>query len=173
MNTYVALFRGINVGGKNRISMAELKQIIEGCGYENVVPYIQSGNVLFSVSANEAGRFAKQVGDAIQKRFGFKPKILTLCAEDFEKSLQNNPFQGEDPKTFHLYFLADLPGEHTLEEVCAPSEKFELIGRVLYLYAPEGIGRSKLVAQLERCLGVSATGRNGKTVLALQKMLAF
>jgi len=171
MNTYLALFRGINVGGHNRIPMKELREIIEACGYRDVETYIQSGNVLFSSAPTKAKEFPGEVAAALQKHCGLEPEIFVLGTQELDQAIEANPFRGVEPSSLHFYFLSDDPQEFDLSGVISPSEQFELMGKVFYLHAPDGIGRSKLVARLEKLLGVLATGRNGKTLLALQKKI--
>jgi uncharacterized protein (DUF1697 family) len=175
MNSYVALVRGINVGGKNSLPMKELIAALESIGCSNVKTYIQSGNVVFH-STSPAARLAEEIADEILRRRGFKPHVLVLAQSEFERAIDNNPFpEGEsDPKALHLGFLDSVPLSpdlQCLQAVRAASEKFELIGRVFYLLAPEGVGRSKLAAQSEKALGVHMTDRNWKTVGKILSML--
>jgi uncharacterized protein (DUF1697 family) len=174
MNSYVALIRGINVGGRNSLPMKELIAALEDIGCSNVETYIQSGNVVFqSVSAGE--RLTEEIATEIYRRRDFKPHVLVLEQSEFERAINNNPFpEGEsDPKALHLGFLDSVPSNpdlQGLQAVKAPSERFELIGRVFYLFAPDGVGRSKLAAKGEKALGVPMTDRNWKTVGKIMSM---
>lgn len=175
MNTYIALFRGINVGGKNTLSMKELVTLLTDLGNRKVKTYIQSGNAVFASKDHDASRMANKISGEIQKRQGFKPEVLLLGIEEFKKAISNNPFPEalDDPKALHLSFLASIPKNpdlKTLESLRKKSERFQLIDRVFYLYAPEGIGRSKLAANAERLLRISATDRNWRTVWHIMEM---
>lgn len=173
MPIYFALFRGINVGGKNLLPMKTLTELMEREGFVETKTYIQSGNVLFKSSTAEAKRFAKVLGKAIQMSRGFEPDIFVLSLSELEDAVHANPFPADNPKALHLYFLAQVPEKPDFEglnKVKVPSERFELIGKVFYLYAPEGIGRSKLAAKVEKQMGVKATARNWATVTALLQM---
>lgn len=172
MNTYIILLRGINVGGKNEIPMKELKVLLEKNGFEHVKTYIQSGNVVFeSISKPNT-----DIGKIIQKKFGFNPKFLLLSEKDLLSAVMNNPYQGYEGKFVHFYFCEKTPSMNTekIEKMASNTENYQLIDNVFYLHAPEGIARSKLVVNIESCLGVSATGRNLNTVnkiMALAKNL--
>lgn len=172
MNTYIVLLRGINVGGKNKIPMKELKVLLEHNGFENVKTYIQSGNVVFeSISKPKT-----DIGKIIEKKFGFNPKFLLLSEKEFLSAATNNPYQDYEGKFVHFYFCEETPFLNTekIEKMASNTENYQLIDNVFYLHAPEGIARSKLVVNIESCLGVSATGRNLNTVnkiLALAKNL--
>jgi uncharacterized protein (DUF1697 family) len=173
VNQWIVLFRGINVGGHNVVPMKELKTVLADAGCENVATYIQSGNVVLGHSETRADKLASLISEKMKKRFGFEPRVLLLTQQQLEESRRNNPFpEGEeDPKTLHFYFLGDDPIDtdgDALNKMKASSERYELIGRVFYLHVPDGIGRSKLAAGVEKCLGVPATARNWRTV---QKVL--
>lgn len=175
MNSYVALIRGINVGGKNSLPMKDLKQLLEGIGCCGTKNYIQSGNVVFGRSST-AARIRKKIADEIEVHRGFKPHVMVLEKSEFKRAIDCNPFpQGEsDPKALHFGFLDTGPSSPDLQELEAvrtPNEKFELVGRVFYLLAPDGIGRSKLAAKSEKVLGVPMTDRNWKTVSKIMSML--
>lgn len=175
MTTYIALFRGINVGGKNVISMKALTEILEECGYAGVKTYIQSGNVLFRNSHSNIENFSQEVGNSIKSKYGFEPEIMVIDIEELQRAIQANPFPTDQPKYLHLYFLTKIPKQPDVEglnRVKSVSERFQLIGKVFYLYAPDGIGRSKLAAGVERLIGVKATARNWNTITALLKMVS-
>jgi len=169
MHTYILLFRGINVGGKHIIIMKELVSLLEGLGFEKVRTYIQSGNVIFESEA-DAEQLVEIINPTIQQRVGFSPLLLLLTLDEFEIAIQNNPFPQplSDPKTLHLGFLSQEPKAPRLDEMeklKSPTESFLLTGKVFYLYAPDGIGRSKLAANSERLLGTPMTDRNWNTVM--------
>lgn len=169
----IALFRGINVGGRNVLPMKELKALLESLDCSDVKTYIQSGNVVFSHAETGDANLSQKIGSAIEKRYGFLPRVLLLSAEELQRAAAENPFTAAatEPKTLHLWFLAETPREPDLDglhKLKAESESFVLTGRTFYLHAPDGIGRSKLAARVEKLLGVTATARNWQTV---QKVL--
>jgi uncharacterized protein (DUF1697 family) len=175
LRTYIALLRGINVGGKHKLTMSELVQILEQLELQNIKTYIQSGNVIFQSTSHLEAELGEQISQAIQKSHGFAPRTLVLSLTEFRDALANNPFSAavKEPKTLHLYFLETepiAPDLDTLEEIRGDRERFKLRGKVFYLYAPEGIGRSKLARRAEKVLGVAATGRNWRTVDQINQM---
>ncbi len=178
MKTYIALFRGINVGGKNALPMKELVVILESLGAQNVQTYIQSGNAVFVGPEKDASRLSNMISREIKKRRRFEPHVLLLDLEDIERAIRKNPFpEAEtDPNALHAGFLASAPEEpdlETLESLKSNGERFYLIDKVFYLHAPAGIGRSKLAAKAEKLLGVPMTDRNWRTVCKIQEMAKF
>jgi uncharacterized protein (DUF1697 family) len=171
MNTYIALFRGINVGGNNMLPMKALKMLMENSGCTGVQTYIQSGNVVFR-SATDAPGVATKLMAAVSRRHGFEPRVLVLTCEEIEKAAKGNPFPeaAENPAHVHVFFLAGTPKHPDLKGIAAikaKSERFALKGRVFYMHTPDGLGTSKLAARVERLLGVDATARNWRTVTKL------
>lgn len=169
MKTYIALFRGINVGGRNILPMKELVAQLQGIGCANTKTYIQSGNAVFYHSEKSVLRLSKMIGAAIHDSHGFEPQVLILTLAQLRKAMTSNPFPEAvgEPSKLHLSFLASEPGHpdlDSLERVKAESERFALKGDVFYLHAPDGIGRSRLAARVEGALGVAATGRNWRSV---------
>lgn len=165
MHTYILLFRGINVGGRNILPMKELTSLLEGEGFINVTTYIQSGNVVL----NGKIKPGETVRRNIETRFGFKPDLMVLEKADFDAAAKANPYRASEGKNIHFYFSESAlkPDLEKLSALAANGEEFELKGKIFYLYAPGGIGRSKLVANLEKCLGVPITGRNFNTIAKL------
>ena len=177
MKTCIALFRGINVGGKNLLPMKDLVRILEGLGLRDVRTYIQSGNVVFAAGTDIGPGLAAAIGAAVETAFGFMPAVLLLTLPELEAAIAENPFPEAvtDPKTLHVNFLAAAPGAPDLdglEALRTDSERFDLTDRRFYLHAPDGIGRSKLAARAERLLGVPMTGRNWRTVCKLRELAA-
>ncbi len=174
-STWIALFRGINVGGRNVLPMKELVRDLRSLKLENIRTYIQSGNVVFQASGASRA-LADEIAALIEKRHGFRPRILILSAEQFNQVVASNPFPEAEaqPKTLHLFFLASpptAPDVEALRQAESPSEQFHLTDQVFYLHAPDGIGRSKLASQAEKYLGVAATARNWRTVQKLQALV--
>jgi uncharacterized protein (DUF1697 family) len=177
MKTYIALFRGINVGGRHILPMNELVALLEELGCRNVKTYIQSGNAVFENQANNAPQLSKKISAEINKRRGFEPFVLLLSREEMEKAIANNPFPAgeKEPKALHVGFLTSTPKSpdlKTLEGLRTSSEQYRQMENVFYLYAPEGIGRSKLAANTERLLGVPITDRNWGTVRKIMELAA-
>jgi uncharacterized protein (DUF1697 family) len=175
MKTFIALFRGINVVGKNLLPMKELKVVFEKHGCIDVQTYIQSGNVIFRSSVSDRVRLATQLTSALSASHGFEPRVLVLTPRELENAAAGNPFReaGADPKSLHLFFLTERPKKLDLasfDGVKTSTERFELKGRVFYLHTPDGFGNSKLAARAERLLGVPATARNWRTVTTLVEM---
>jgi uncharacterized protein (DUF1697 family) len=175
--TYIALLRGINVGGKHKLPMSALKLLIEECGCVDVRTYIQSGNVILNSAVKAREVLEQQITAAISKRHGFAPRVLLLTGAELEKAAAANPFPqaAEKPTSVHLVFL-DAPPKNpdvkSLEALRMGSEAFALQGKVFYLYTPDGIGRSKLAERAGRFLGVeSGTARNWRTVTTLLGMV--
>ncbi len=176
MQTWIALFRGINVGGNNILPMAKLRSDLESLNLVNVRTYIQSGNVVFDSTAKTAASLGNRIGRRIEERHGFRPRILFLSREDLLAAIESNPFPEavSDPKTLHFLFLAEPasdPDTEALDAKKTATERYELTDGVFYLHAPDGIGRSKLAAGAERHLGVVTTGRNYRTVDRLLSMI--
>ncbi|MEM6468457.1 MAG: DUF1697 domain-containing protein [Planctomycetota bacterium] len=174
--TWVALFRGINVGGRNRAPMARLTSVFESLGCRSIRTYIQSGNVVFDVGRRGKKALTSSIEDAVESEFGFSVAVLLLTADELLTAIELNPFRDStaDQKMTHFYFLSGSPEIKTLEsisEIATESEKFALEGSVFYLHAPDGFGTSKLAKSAESKLGVKATARNLKTVLKLESMV--
>ena len=175
MQAYIALFRGINVGGSHLLPMKELKLVLEKNGCVDVQTYIQSGNAIFRCAMFDAAHLARRLGAAVSRSHGFEPRVVVLSRGELERAAADNPFPeaGEDPGSVHLFFLAEIPKKPDLKSLVAlkaKTERFELKGRILYLHTPDGFGRSKLAQRAERLLGVEATARNWRTVTTLLEM---
>lgn len=177
MQTWIALFRGINVGGNNILPMPKLRSGLEALKLQNVRTYIQSGNVVFESSSKSAASLGKHIAGWVEAGFGFRPQVLLLKHEDLLAAVESNPFPRalSEPKTLHFSFLATPPSHPdyaALERAQAATESFQLVGKVFYLHAPDGIGRSKLAASAEKHLGVVTTSRNFNTVAKLLSMVS-
>lgn len=175
MNTYIALFRGINVGGHNKLLMQDLRDLMNGLGYQKVDTYIQTGNVVFQAKENDKRVILDNVQAAVEEHHDFKPKVLVLELEEMREAITDNPFPEavHEPKSLHLNFLVSEPSNpdlESLESYKEESERFELKGNVFYLHAPEGIGRSKLAGKTEKLLGIPMTGRNWRTVQKIMEL---
>ena len=177
MSRFVALLRGVNVGGRRRLAMADLRAELERLGLTDVTTYLQSGNAVFT-SGNETPRvIAVRVEKALAEAVGDQVDVLVLTAEQIGEVASANPFLSRegaekvDPRYLHATFLFDAPAGDRVSTLVPPvelGERVEIVGRVVYLYLPHGYGRTKVSnAYFERALGVGATTRNWNTVTAL------
>jgi uncharacterized protein (DUF1697 family) len=175
MKTYIALFRGLNMGGHNILAMKELVKLLEKLGFSRVRTYIQSGNAVFRSKGENASRLSDKIRSEIKKTHGFEPHVLLLEPGEMKKIIASNPFPEaeSDPKSLHLLFLTFAPKSpdlQALEKIRKQSERFRLKGNVFYLHAPDGVGRSKLAMKAERLLGVPVTGRNWRSACGIMAM---
>ena len=174
MTTYVAFLRGVNVGGKNRLPMAELREALTARGFAGISTMLQSGNVLLS-SADSEGGVAASIGDAIEDAFGLRIGVVTRSAADLAAAADRDPFVAagpeRDPATLHVVFLSEEPtavAVASIEPDRSPPDACAVDGREVYVSYPEGSGRSRLTLEyLERRLGVQGTARNWRTVQRL------
>jgi uncharacterized protein (DUF1697 family) len=178
MKTIVALLRGVNVGGKAKVPMGELKSLLEGLGFEQVVTYIQSGNVVLRTKGGRAEDVARRIERAIADTFSVEARVLIRSPAELQRIADRNPFLGDesDLTKLHVVFLRDTPAKGArarLDPERSPPDRFHFRGRELYLHLPNGSGRSKLtIDYFERLLGVDATARNWKTLLKLVELAA-
>ncbi|NBC96383.1 MAG: DUF1697 domain-containing protein [Deinococcus-Thermus bacterium] len=169
----VVLFRGLNVGRSNRLTMDALREVLVAAGCRDVRTHLQSGNAVVRAVAGETDEaLAERLGAAVSGRTDGTVEAHVIGVPELRRAVARNPYPEATvaPQTVQLFFLAEAPdgeAEGRLADLAAPSESFVLDGRMLYLHAPDGIGRSKLVARAERLLSVSATARNWRTVTAL------
>lgn len=176
MAQWVALFRGVNVAGHNKLPMAKLCILLESIECHNARHYIQSGNVVFESTVKSKAKLRTAITEAVENEFGFRPALMLLTDAEFQTAVQNNPFTdaASEPKSLHFYFLECKPKQPDMDGIATlavATERFELKGEVFYLLAPAGFGTSKLAAAAERKLGVAATARNFATVMKLAEML--
>lgn len=175
MTTWIVLLRGVNVGGRRKLPMAALRELLAKVGFENVRTYIQSGNIVLDSPEGDRDSVACSIRDAIEGRFGFAPPTFVLDVDAFDAAIAANPFpEGEqDPKAVHFFFLAepdqsaDLDG---LRELATQGEEFVVTETVFYLHTPNGFGRSKLAERLHRFIGTEVTARNYRSVQAIRAL---
>ena len=173
MTTWVALVRGINVGGNRRLPMRDLAMAIEVAGGSDVRTYVQSGNAVFDAPADRsAASLAAAIRDGIEAAHGFAPHVLVRDAAYLRRIVERNPYPDTvgEPKTLYVYFLDASPTAPDLDRLAslrAGDESSSLDADAWYLHVPGGLGRSNLAAKAERLLGVPATARNWTTVAAL------
>lgn len=172
---HVALLRGINVGGKNKLAMKDLAAIFVEAGCADVATYIQSGNVVFTAVPRVAKAVPEIVAGLIESRFGIRSPIITRSAAEMSAVLDKQPFSEADDKALHVAFLADRPTSAAAKSLVpdrSPGDSFQLIGREVYLHLPNGVARTKLTnAWFDSTLNTVSTVRNWRTVNALVEML--
>jgi uncharacterized protein (DUF1697 family) len=173
MPTYIALIRGINVGGHKKIRMADVKTLCEGLGLDDVRTHLQSGNVVFRTTKTDRARLAKD----LEKALAMDARVILRSAEEIRKVVAANPMAGEaerNPSAFIVVFLDEKPSAkamQALRDAYSGPELMQLHGAELYILYGEGMGRSKLTnALIERKLGVAGTARNWNTVKKLVEM---
>jgi uncharacterized protein (DUF1697 family) len=173
---HVALLRGINVTGKNKLPMADLVAIFEAVGAKNVATYIQSGNVVFEAPVRLVKRLGEDVPKAIAERFGYDVPVVLRTAAEMEDTRAHSPFlsRTRDHKQLHVMFLRDRPSPAAVAALPldrSPPDELRVIGSDVFLYLPNGMGRSKITnAWLDRQLGTVSTARNWRTVETLIEM---
>ena len=173
---YVALLRGVNVGGKNKLLMADLRDIFTAAGCAAVQTYIQSGNVVFKAAPGLAERAPEIVALAIRERFGYETAVVVRSSEELRQVAASNPFDTSgDPRFLQVAFLEDAPSAEAvsrLDPERSPPDAFAVRGRNVYLHYPNGVARSKLTNEyLAAQLQTASTIRNWQTVLTLREMI--
>ncbi|WP_188805889.1 DUF1697 domain-containing protein [Citricoccus zhacaiensis] len=186
MRTHVGLMRGINVGGHNRLAMSDLREIVTGLGFSDVVTYIQSGNVVFSCIETDCTQLSTQLEQAITDRSSVRTGVVVLSRPQLRSVVADNPYPQEtNPKCLHVVFHRDQISRATAETVTAAVQRARgkgsrddatVIGSSLYLRTPDGLGRSVLAAELSRPPAATATEvvntmRNWATVTRLMALL--
>jgi uncharacterized protein (DUF1697 family) len=175
MARHIVLLRGINLGSRNRIAMPELRDALEQAGFDDVQTYVQSGNVVLT-SSGSAADVARKVERQISKSFALDIDVVVRTRAQLAKVVERNPLAkvAKNPKRYQVSFLSAKPSAAVmpkLEEAAAEKERVVLIGREIYAWHPEGIGRSRLWTLLAgRGLGVTATARNWTTVTKLLEL---
>jgi uncharacterized protein (DUF1697 family) len=175
LKTWIALLRGVNVGGNGKLPMKDLVTSLQRVGYGSVRTYIQSGNIVFQSAKGTSHTLSTQIATLIMKDFGFQPSVMLLSDQELSDAIRDNPFPKavDSPKSLHLCFLAESPANPNLEALTrlkSGNEAFALKDRVLYLHTPDGYGDSRLAAKVEHHLGVDTTSRNWRTVNQLLEM---
>jgi uncharacterized protein (DUF1697 family) len=176
MGSYVALLRGINVGGHNRISMPDLRALVEATGGEDVSTYVQSGNVVFR-SEKKPDAAGAAIEKAIKKELGLDVGVMVRTEKQLAKVVKGNPFADQDDhKKLLVMFLASKPAAAGVKELDGPpidGEEFKVAGQEVYMHYPNGYGRAKRTgAFVEKKLAVAGTARNWKSVTTLAEMAA-
>ena len=173
--TYVALLRGINVGGRTKIAMADLRELFAKLGAEDVTTYVQSGNVVFR-SREGATKLTPTIERGIAGELGLTVTVVVRTKAQLAKVVAGNPFAGRGaaPTQVFVAFLAETPARARVRELDparSEPDEFRVAGREIYLHYPNGYGKSKLTnAWLEKQLGVASTMRNWRTVTKLAEL---
>jgi len=168
---YIALLRGINVSGQKKIKMVDLKNLFEAIGFKNVKTYIQSGNVIFDYKHSDIEKLANEIEKKISETFGFFVNTIIRTYEELRNIINNNPFVKElnvELDNLYVTFMLDIPDSSTvmlLDVKKEVDEKLSIISREIYLYCPNGYGKTKLNnVMVEKKLKTVATTRNWKTI---------
>jgi uncharacterized protein (DUF1697 family) len=186
MATHVALLRGINLAGKNKVAMADLRTLVTGLGHGDVSTYIQSGNVLFTAPPDtDCTAAGRAMATAIAGTLGVSAPVVVVTRDEIEQILAASPYPDEpDPRQVHAVVLSEPPSAELtarLEKAAAAatakgdSSRFTVIGRTLYLHTPDGFGRSDLSAAVMRIVsspkaGLTGTARNWATMTKLLEL---
>ncbi len=176
-NRYVALLRGINVGGKNKLPMKLLTSMFEDAGCLDVASYIQSGNVVFTATSDLAATLPGRITARISTEVGFRAPIMLRSANQMAAVVDRNPMlaPGVPEDALHVMFLDDLPTPErlaTLDPDRSTPDRFTVLGREVYLHLADGLARTKLTnAYFDSRLATTSTIRNWRTVLKLRDML--
>ncbi|MDP9143194.1 MAG: DUF1697 domain-containing protein [Actinomycetota bacterium] len=172
----VALIRGVNVGGRHKLSMADLRSTLFDAGFPDVRTHIQSGNLLITPSSDPR-RLAKTLEHTIEDGFGLEVRVITRTRRELEDIIARNPFlkPGMKPSSLHAVFLESAPAAKRVADLDpdrSPPDRFVVSSKEIYLHYPNGSGRSKLnLDYFERKLGVAGTARNWNTVTKLLELL--
>jgi uncharacterized protein (DUF1697 family) len=170
----LALVRGVNVGGKKKLAMADLRQIAEECGFEEVRTYIQSGNAVFRVKGMRTGTVAERLRAGIADRAGLAVDVVVRTRDELAAVVDDNPYvaRGEDPAHLHAVFLIEPASDPlgALDLDAYSPEEASAAGSHVYLFLPNGMGRSKLAVDLGRLEQARGTARNWRTVTTLLDM---
>ena len=186
MASHVALLRGINVGGQNKVPMADLREVVASLGHTGVTTYIQSGNVLFSTADADTAKLASELESAIAGRFGIRSSVVVLTRDELAEVLSGNPYAGEpNLKLVHVVFLSAEPPADLLMRISAAEsavrakgsrDTVQATGRALFLHTPDGFGTSELAQTVFKIIsppakskkhGLAATARNWATATKL------
>jgi len=176
MTKYIALLRGINVGGKRKILMQDLKMLLAALSFENVQTYIQSGNIVFESSWTDEQLLAKKIQASIYEKYGFDVPVIIIKATVYHKLIEANPFVTAQVDTKKLYcvFLNEKPRQEAItsfKDLSFGSDNYFLADKIIYIQYASKISDSKLSnAIVEKKLAVIATARNWRTSLKLFEM---
>jgi uncharacterized protein (DUF1697 family) len=180
---YVALLRGINIGGATMVKMEELRKCFEALGFENVVTYINSGNVGFDCRSPRVSKGAtpdailcSKIEKAVEEKFGRFFSVMVREKSEIERILENNPFDGEyeSHKEMHVLFLKEKLSKEkadAIKEAAFEGERYHVDGREIYCHLPRGVAQSLLTKGIiDKRMKINFTGRNWRTVQKLAEL---
>lgn len=178
MSILVSLLRGVNMTGHNSVRMTELVHLYKKLGFADAETYIQSGNVIFSMGADQpSDTTASKIEEAIRKEFGFNVPVIIRTKEDLAGVIQSNPFKlepGYDKEKVSVIFLCDYPDQEQIgkvKDVDYPPDKFKIAGKEIFIYCPNGFGRTKLYTNFfEKKMKVIGTARNWNSILTIYNL---
>lgn len=173
----ICILRGINVSGQKKVPMAELKKLFEDLGFTHVTTYIQSGNVVFTSGRTDIKLISVEIEKKIQQQFGFHVPVILRTQYELQRAVDENPFltePGVDVAKLQITFLETQPEKERLDKIQLirfDPDRFVIRQREVYLYCPDGYGRTKLNNTFfENKLKISATTRNLRTVNEMLKI---
>ena len=170
MKTYIVLLRGINVSGKNKIPMAELRELLNSLDFKNVQTYIQSGNIILE-SEETKETISKKIKQGIHQKYEYDVPVIVRAVSEWEKAIKAYPFSIENEKIVAFSFLNTMSSQTEIEVKGIKEDQYKIDKDVVYLHCPSGFGRTKLTNNiLEKKLDVIATTRNYKTTVKLLEM---
>lgn len=182
MASHVALLRGINVGGRNKVPMAELREVVAALGHTGVTTYIQSGNVLFTTADTDTAKLAAALETAIEDRFGLWSSVVVLSRDELAEVLAANPYSDEpNPRLVHVVFRNAEPPPDVRDRIEAAvkaaaakgsRDTAHSAGRALYLHTPDGFGRSELAQNLFKIMAPPAKQKKRPALAATARNLA-
>ncbi len=182
MPRYLALLRGINVGGRNKVAMADLRLLAADLGYTDVATYIQSGNLLFTSDDDDPAGHARALEHSMAERLGVRSAVVVISAAELTRAIAGNPFPGEtNGRWLHAVFCDSEPGAAEQARIAEAAGRVRakgsadnavVVGRTLFLHTPGGFGRSELAGRLTSSASpVVGPARNWETVTRLMAML--
>ena len=170
MKKYIVLLRGINVSGKNKLPMAELRELLNELEFQNVQTYIQSGNIILD-SEESKPTICKKIKDGIKKQFGYDVPVISKTVSEWKKAIDNYPFPIDNPKIVAFVFLDKKTSETNIDANGINDDEYKIDNDMVYIYCPSTFAKTKLSNNLiEQKLKVTATTRNYNTTLKLLKL---
>jgi uncharacterized protein (DUF1697 family) len=176
LTVFISLLRAVNVGGR-WVKMDALRALYESLGFRDVGTYVQSGNVVFRSRSASEPAVSRRIEAAIEERFGFQSSVILRTPSELRGVIERNPFAGRpelEPSKLLVNFLSAEPDSAAgpkIQQVRRDLEELHLDRRELYIYFPDGMGKSKLqMAAVDRALKVPGTGRNWNTVKKLLEL---
>jgi len=175
MQTYVTLLRGVNVGGNNLLPMQAFRELLATLGAKSVNTYLQSGSAVFQHAASNRDLLTRRLERSLKEQLGLVVPVFLLTRTELDQAIATNPFPqaNDNPKSLHVFFLAEAPTAPELsglESTRMKAEAYSLCGKFFYLYTPEGFGKSKLATRVDQLLGVKTTARNWRSVCEIAKI---